>query len=289
MTGRILRGDASTAAVDLSLVTFDQWMPRLAGDALYFLEGSGNRTPHLVRQTAAGREVVADARDYDALPNAIAFANNYTGRGGFVQFAPRVGNTFEGANNVAIASNGSTTLVVYSVFEVWAKRFDAAGTLLETVQFAPFADDLPKNLHAVWRGDDYLVEWQEDQQVHSVLFGRRRPVAAFTMTVGAVAYNAATSNGKTVLAWSNEAGLHIGRIDPEAPDGGPIVMPGPIRSAAVFATPAGFEAGFLTPSDDVPALGDIAWATPHLILYSKGRVIVQRTVNRTRRRVAAAP
>jgi hypothetical protein len=285
VTSRIVRGDASAAAVDLSLVTLDQWAPRLAGDALYYLEGAGNRTPHLIRQTAAGREVVAEARAYDAAPNAVAWADSYPVRAGFVQFVPRAGNTFS-ADKVAIASNGSTTLVVYSDFEVWAKRFDAAGTLLETVQLAPFDDVVPTNLHAVWRGDDYLIEWQEGQRVNSVLYGRRRPVAAFTMTAGAVAYNVATSNGKTVLAWSDEAGLHLGRIDPEAPDAGPVIVPGSIRSAAVFATPSGFEAGWLTPFDNVPALGDIAWANPHLILYSKGRVIVQRTVDRTRRRVA---
>ena len=291
IVGRLIRGSEITA-VDLSTVMLDQYAPRLAGDALYFLEGAGGTTPSVIRQTSAGREFVITAVAYDADENAVAWIDG-EGRAGIVLRVPNAtvvrALPAEG-NALAFASNGGTRLLVFRRGSaVWAARVDAAGTLLDPdgVQLSN-GSAFPTNLHAVWRGDDFLVQWQEDLVVKSALVAQKREIIDFTLPPGGVVHNLAASGGKTAIAWSVVSELHLGLVDPEAPSAGPIVARDTIRSAAVFAVPSGFDVEWLTPNDLVPG-GEITWASPRLILYSKGSVIARRAIAKARRRAAAAP
>lgn len=286
----LIRGN-TTSNVALAEVVLDQWAPRRIGDALYYLEGTLGTMPSLIRQSAAGRGSVIDAVGYDADDNAVAWIDGQ-GRAGIVMRVPNgtVSRAFPADGTaIAMASDGVTRLLAFRRGSaVWTLRVGADGTVLDQVQLSS-GSAFPANIHAVWRGDDFLVEWQEDRAVKSALLGDRRAVIDFTLPEGAVVHNVAASRGKTAVAWSVDSELHLGSVDPEAPSAGPVVAREEIRSAAVFAVPSGFDVEWLTPNDAVAAAGEIVWASPRLILYSKGSVIAQRAVAKARRRVAAAP
>lgn len=291
--GRIIRGSAFHG-LELSEVVLDQYAPRLAGGALYYLEATGGVTPALIRQTAAGREFVINAVDYGVDDNAVGWIDD-AGRVGIVLRLPNatvVRSLAAEAFTFAFASNGSTRLLVFRRgYALWTARVAADGTLLDPdgVQLTN-GETLPTNVHAVWRGDDFLVEWEEGFAVKSALVAQRREVIDFAMPqLPWAVYGIAANNGKAAILWSAGTELHLGSVDPESPSPGPIVARTAVTSAAVFAAGNGFDVEWLTPDDRTGAAGAITWASPHLILYSKGSTIAQRTIAKARRHSAAAP
>jgi hypothetical protein len=189
------------------------------------------------------------------------------------------------------AYRSSTT----SESSVWAARVDAAGTLLDPdgVQLSN-GSAFPTNLHAVWRGDDFLVQWQEDLAVKSALVAQKREVIDFMLPPLGVVHNLAANGGKTAIAWTIGTELHLGRVDPEAPSAGPIVATDAARAVAVFPFRDGFDEVWL-PADAPIGTDDVTWifgeSGPRAIFYSKGNVIAARPVAiaKARRRAAAAP
>lgn len=212
------------------------------------------------------------------------------GNATFASFAPRAVHLFQ-AETVAIASSGSGHLLAFRRGSaVWMTHVSADGRLLDEVQVSS-GRARPTDIHVAWRGDDYVIEWQEDRLVKSARASTRhdditvpRPADAVCLTLppGGVVHGLAGSGGKTAIVWSTPGELHQGFADPESPSAGETLAREAIRAATVFATPAGFETVWLTQDDPVPP-GDVTWASPNLIVYSKGSVIASRTMSRTRR------
>ncbi|HYU24087.1 MAG TPA: hypothetical protein VEO74_02710 [Thermoanaerobaculia bacterium] len=298
VVGRVFRGETVTG-VDLAKDVLYQFHPRLAGDSLYYLEEGV-----LIRQSPAGREFVIKAAAYDVDESAVAWNDG----GGHAGIILQVGNDKVERSfsidqfpiEIVMASNGDTHLLVYLLRNaVYCTRVAADGTLLDpggiqlSLRKSGFS---PQALHAVWRGDDFLVQWQEGPIVKSALVGQQREVIDFTMPYHSLVHSIAASGGKTVAAWFDSAGkqIHLGRVDPEAPSAGPIVATTKFLAYDIRAFPTndGVEVVWHS-ADDIDIPIEVTWATPRLILYSKllskGTVIAARTVATARRRAAAAP